>query len=118
MKTSIIIGLFVCIFSFPAHSQDVFIYNRNGVKKYFEKTDSIVQIKFKDGISYNDKLAITKSINPKADILGISREISICIPIDKNNLPDYNKLKSNSSIVYVNQSLPPLPRESFRVVPS
>ena len=107
MKTSIAIGLLVFIlFSFfPAHSQDVFVYERNGVKKYFEKTDSIVQIKFKDGINYNDKLAIAESINPKADILGISREISICIPIDKNNLPNYNKLKSDSSVVYVNQSL-------------
>jgi len=79
MKTSIIIGVFICILSFPAHSQDVFIYDRNGAKEYFEKTDSIVQIKFKDGIGYNDKLAIAQSINPKADILGISREISICI---------------------------------------
>jgi hypothetical protein len=49
MKTSIIIGVFICILSFPAHSQDVFIYDRNGAKKYFEKTDSIVQIKFRDG---------------------------------------------------------------------
>ena len=102
MRTSIIIGLFV-ILSFPTHSQDVFIYDRNGAKEYFEKTDSIVQIKFKDGTGNNEKLVIVQSVN--SNYSGISIENRICIPIDKNNLPDYKELNKNSSVVYANQSL-------------
>ncbi|MCF8360918.1 MAG: S8 family serine peptidase [Prolixibacteraceae bacterium] len=105
MRTSIIIGLLVFIFSFPAHSQDVFVYDRNGAKEYFERIDSIVQIKFKDGTGNNEKLAVVQSVNSKVNYSGISIEKRICIPVDKNNLPDYNKLKSDSSVVYANQSL-------------
>jgi len=107
MKTSIIIGLltFILFYSFPAHSQDVFVYDRNGEKEYFEKTDSIFQIKFKEGTGNNKKRAIIKSANSKDNYSEISIGNRICIPIDRNNLPDYNKFKNDSSVVYVNQSL-------------
>ena len=105
MKAKTIIGLFIFIFSFSAHSQDVYIYSKNGNKIHFTKIDSIVQIKFKDGLNYSEKLAIARSINSEVDYSEISREQRICIPIDKNNLPDYKKLNSNNSLVYANQSL-------------
>ena len=63
MKTSIIVGLFVFILSFPTYSQDIFIYSKNGTKEYFERIDSIVQIKFKDRVSEIERLAIAQSIN-------------------------------------------------------
>jgi hypothetical protein len=61
MKTSIIIGLLVFILfsSFPAYSQDVFIYGKNGTKEYFEKADSIVRIKFKEGISSDENVLLS-----------------------------------------------------------
>ena len=98
-------GLFIFIFSFTANSQDVYIYDKNGVKDYFTRIDSIVQIKFKDGVSDSIKLAIVRSINSKADYSEIVGEQRICIPIDKNNLPDYEKLNDNNSLIYANQSL-------------
>lgn len=50
-------------------------------------------------------MAIARSINKEVDYTEISKEQRICIPIDKNNLPDYEKLKNNISLVYANQSM-------------
>ncbi len=105
MKKSGIIGLLIFIVSFSANSQDVYIYGRNGAKELFSRIDSIVQIKFKDGVSDSSKIAIIRSINRDVDYSGILKEQSIRIPIDKNNLPDYEKLNNNKSLVYANQSL-------------
>ncbi len=105
MKKSGIIGLLIFIVSFSANSQDVYIYGRNGAKELFSRIDSIVQIKFKDGVSESSKIAIIRSINRDVDYSGILKEQSIRIPIDKNNLPDYEKLNNNKSLVYANQSL-------------
>jgi hypothetical protein len=105
VKKSGIIGLLIFIISFSANSQDVYIYGRNGAKELFSRIDSIVQIKFKDGVSDSSKIAIVRSINKDVDYSGISKEQSIRIPIDKNSLPDYEKLNNNRSLVYANQSL-------------
>lgn len=105
MKTTTILGLFIYILSFSAYSQDVFIYGRNGSKEYFERIDSIVQIKFKDGVGNSEKLAIAQSINSKADYSTILEGKRICIPVDRKNLPDYKELNSNNSLIYANQSL-------------
>lgn len=105
MKKSGIIGLLIFIISFSANSQDVYIYGRNGAKELFSRIDSIVQIKFKDGVSDSSKIAIVRSINKDVDYSGISKEQSIRILIDKNSLPDYEKLNNNRSLVYANQSL-------------
>jgi len=105
MKTTTILGLFIYILSFSAYSQDVFIYGRNGSKEYFERIDSIVQIKFKDGVGNSEKLAIAQSINSKVDYSTILEGNRICIPVDRKNLPDYKELNSNNSLIYANQSL-------------
>jgi len=105
MKESRIIGLFIFIFSLSANSQDVYIYGKNGAKELFTRIDSIVQIKFKDGVSDSTKMAIVRSINKDVDYSMISKEQRMRIPIDKNSLPDYEKLNNNISLVYANQSL-------------
>jgi hypothetical protein len=104
MKTATIIGVLLCIFSIYTYSQNVFLYDKNGGSVYLTQIDSIVQIMFKEGVSDNERLAITRSINPDVDYSGISAK-RICIPIDKNNLPDYKQLNNNNSLVYANQSL-------------
>ena len=93
------------IFSLSVYSQDIYIYGKNGDKIYFTKIDSIIQIKFKDGVNYEEKLAIAQSINSEIGYSEILKEQRCCIPIDKNKPPDYKKLNNDSSLIYANQSL-------------
>ena len=63
MKTFAII-LLTFIFIDCVHSQEIFIYGEGGTKKYFQIIDSLVQVRFNENASINEKLSVAKQINP------------------------------------------------------
>ena len=104
MKT-IYIGLFTFFIAFSAYSQEVFIYDEYGKKVYFQKIDSVIQVKFKKNVDFDTKLEIAKMINPDKAYSYISERNRFSIPIDKNKKLNYDELRKNPFIVYVNNSL-------------
>ena len=104
MRT-IYIGLFTFFITLSVYSQEVFIYNESGGKVYFQKIDSVIQVKFNDNVNFDAKLEIAKMINPDKAYSHISERNRLLIPIDKNKKPNYDELRKNPSIVYANPSL-------------
>lgn len=100
----IILELIIVFLSLSVYSQKVFMYGENGEKVYFQKTDSLVQIKFGKNISNNEQLNIFKTINPDIDI-SVSKNNRLVIPEKKGKHPNYIDLNKNASIKYANQSL-------------
>ncbi len=81
------------------------MYGESGTKLYFQRIDSLVQVKFSENISDNERIAVAKTINPDKAYTEIANKNRILIPINKNKKPNFVELKKNKSIIYANQSL-------------
>jgi len=103
MRTSLIILLALCSFSF-ASSQEVFIYSQNGEKHYFQTVDSLIQIQFKDGTNKDKMLIVARSIDPLIGDIDISNSNKVIIYYN-NKLLDFESISNDSSLVYANKSL-------------
>lgn len=102
---NIVIGLFAFLLVYPIYSQEIFMYGESGTKLYFQRIDSLVQVKFSENISDNERIAVAKTINPDKAYTEIANKNRILIPINKNKKPNFVELKKNKSIIYANQSL-------------
>jgi hypothetical protein len=97
------------------YAQEIFMYEEDGKKVFFQRSDSLLQIRFKDNLYENEKRNITLSFNLEySDKLAqINRMI---INPDKNAKFDVGKLTGDNRIVYINQSL--INSEGIIVIPT
>jgi len=104
MKRFIIIITLIVFACSTSYSQKVFMYGENGKKIYFQETDSLVQLKYKKEATNDRKSRIAKMVNSNFDIKNFQTNREI-IPVDKRNKPDFEELKKDSFVLYVNKSL-------------
>ena len=86
------------------YAQEIFMYDENGKKVFFQESDSLLQIMFKDNLDETEKRDITLGINRKYTE-NLTKSNSLIIVPDKNAKFDIDKLVKDNGIVYVNQSL-------------
>ncbi|OJV35477.1 MAG: hypothetical protein BGO29_05180 [Bacteroidales bacterium 36-12] len=80
------------------------MYGEGGKKVFFQKSDSLLQIMFKENLGENEKRNIILTINPKYTDKSYQINRMIVEP-DKNAKYDISEFKKNNGVVYVNQSL-------------
>ena len=81
------------------------MYKPNGTKVYYQKSDSLISVKFKKDTEKNEKLEIARLLNPNSESSVISNSNSLIIKTQKGNQPDFDVLMKRNTLVYANQSL-------------
>ena len=95
-------GLIFILYYFSGYSQDIWMYDEKGEKIYFNKVDSITQIKFIENLENEDKLKLINTICPYSGITINKDKIYIHKNVTSFNLDSLNR---NNIILYANQSL-------------
>jgi len=101
---AILISLIILLFVQSVNSQKLFIYGERGEKIYLQETDSLIQIKFRKDVSFNEQLKVVSSIDPGTKF-SYSKSTHLIIPLKKDGLPDFANLSNESSVTYANKSL-------------
>ena len=102
---NIAIGILLVLISIAGNTQEVYIYGEKGEKLYFQKSDSLVLIKFKENISSKEKILIINRINPEyKSSIKFSKQRKI-VALDKNCRQNIEGLKKSESVICANQSL-------------
>jgi hypothetical protein len=104
MRTTILIGLIALFFIQAGFSQELFIYGGKGEKIYLQEIDSLVQIKFRKNISFDEQLKVVKSIDTETKF-SESKSNHLIIPLKKGIRTDLVNLNKEGSVIYANKSL-------------